>query len=128
MISDNLLLKAKEQAFTNPNPPGRSHVVCCASHRDTHWVGINKRKTHPEALKIFRNGEHGSCMHAEIDAIVKIPRDIRHKIKLFVMRFKKDGNLTMAKPCKMCQTFITNQGINTKNVYYTNWNGDWKRL
>lgn len=67
-------------------------------------------------------------MHAEIDAIVKIPRQIRHKAKVFVMRFLKTGELSMAKPCPMCQKFITEQGINPRNVFYTSWDGAWCRL
>ena len=128
MLTENLIEKAKELAFINMKPPGRAHVAACAQLGKTQWMGINSSKTHPEALKTFRNGEQGSCLHAEIDAIVKIPRDTRHKIKLFVMRFRKDGILTMARPCRMCRTFMNKVGVDAKNVYYTNWDGEWEKL
>jgi len=120
--------KAKEKAFIDPNPPGRAHVAALARLGNSFWMGINNRKTHPDARKILKDGFVSSCIHAEMDAIVKIPRDVRHKIKLFVMRFQKNGKLTMAKPCPTCHTFILSQGIDMKNVYYTDWDGEWQCL
>lgn len=67
-------------------------------------------------------------MHAEMDAVMKVPRSSRARAKVFVFRFLKNGKLSMAKPCKMCQGFLEEQGVKVQNVYFTDWNGEWQRL
>lgn len=123
-----VIAKAKKESLKY-NRPGSAHVCACAKLGQTKWLGYNNKKSHPSARKLFKNGQIESCcLHAEMDAIVKVPRSSRSKIRLFVFRFLKNGDLSMAKPCDMCLKFLEQEGIKAKNVYYTNWNGIWENL
>jgi hypothetical protein len=63
-------------------------------------VGCNRFKTHPEAKKIGYPFEE---MHSEFDAYRKVPRKLKgKKLHLLNIRFNKEGNLRMAKPCELC--------------------------
>ena len=86
-------------------------------------IGINRDKTHPKALRRFLNGQEVAHLHAEMDALIASqPGDV-----LEVLRIKKKSQtLTMAKPCKVCQKWITRSGIS--KVRYTNWDGIWQDL
>lgn len=44
----------------------------------------------------------------------------------YVARKNKKNQYTMAKPCVHCQAFLKKKGW--KSVYYTDWDGKWKRL
>ena len=44
--------------------------------------------------------------------------------EIHVIRFNKNGEVTMAKPCVYCQKFLKEHGV--KRVMYTNWVGRWK--
>jgi deoxycytidylate deaminase len=69
-------------------------------------------KTHPEMKK------HGdkvglSCklfLHAEVHAIVKC-KQLHRAHRILVMRFDKDGNPKLAKPCPVCESAIKAAGI-----------------
>lgn len=60
-------------------------------------------------------------MHAEMSALrFAQPGDV-----LYVMRWTKDGEATMSKPCPKCQKVIAE--ANLKKVFYTNWEGEFER-
>lgn len=46
--------------------------------------------------------------------------------EISVVRFTKDGEVTMSKPCKYCQVFLREHGV--KKVKYTDWSGEIKIL
>ena len=94
------------------------------------YVGFNNFKTHPAGLKECRNSsvESCSCNHAEVSAIAKVPRQSRHKLILYVMRFLASGEVSMAKPCALCEKFLSDNEIDLRNVFYTDWDGNWKKL
>lgn len=109
--------------------PAEKHVCAIAKVGRTKWFGYNNAKSHPRARRKFRDGEMGCCpIHAEMDALMKVPRASRERAKLFVFRFLKDGTLSMAKPCEMCQSFLEAEGVKLSNIYFTDWNGEWKNL
>lgn len=75
--------------------------------------GINQRKSHPFAVNTPCQSRH-----AEMDALVAArPGD-----HLEVMRWHRDGKLTMARPCRYCSALIVAKGIAT--VTYSNWEGE----
>lgn len=92
----------------------------------TSWFGNNNRKSHPRMVKKFSNGQENSCCHAEVSALLKVPRRCRHMVELYVVRFLRNGKVTMAKPCVMCQRYLKQHKI--KHIYYTNWDGGWDRM
>jgi len=110
------------------NNPGGKNVVAVALVGKTRWVGINNHTSHPDVIKKFRNGEENSSQHAETNCIIQIPRFARKKVKLYVARFLKNGDVSMAKPCEICQKFLVKEGIDLRNVFYSTWEGKWERL
>jgi deoxycytidylate deaminase len=62
-------------------------------------------------------------MHAEMNVL----RFARPGDEIDVMRFtKKNHQLTMAKPCHLCEEAMRKAGI--KKVRYTNWDGEWVEM
>lgn len=85
-------------------------------------IGINGSKESPEFLRYFSDGTKVYCAHAEMEALqVAKPGD-----KLIVMRWRKDGTIAIAKPCKYCQQHIKRKKIST--VKYTNRQGNFSIL
>lgn len=102
-------------------------VIAIATVNKSVWVGINSRKTHPKSIKRDDNVLF-SNQHAEFDVLKRIPYHLRKRAKIYVFRFKKNGVLAIAKPCKDCENLILSAGLNPKRVYYTDINGAWQCL
>lgn len=82
-------------------------------------TAVNQYKTHPALVPFFKY----PYLHAEANTILKKGLDNCSGYDIVVVRVRRDnGNVTMAKPCKCCESLINHVGI--KNIYYTNWNGD----
>lgn len=69
--------------------------------------------------------------HAEIDAMLKLPRIRRRSrlipISLVVIRVNKFGEMKNSKPCRHCLMRLQNLysfGYNLCNIYYSNENGE----
>lgn len=82
-------------------------------------VGQNSYvKTHPlqakHALKVGE--EYKVYLHAEISAITKC-KDLSKAHKLLIVRYDRNGNPALAKPCNVCQSAIN--ATNIKIVEYT---------
>ena len=107
--------------------PGHKRVAAIALRNKSFWIGTNTRKSHPKMFRKFRNGQESACCHAEVYAILQVPRQCRPNIELYVLRFLRNGNISCAKPCNFCQSFIEENNINFKNVFYSDWdwNGNW---
>lgn len=83
-------------------------------------LGTNCKKTHPRFARTYKSGHVGSHLHAEMNVLrFSQPGDT-----LIVMRFRKDGDLSMAQPCIYCEQFIKEAKI--KYVIYTDWDGTFK--
>lgn len=52
----------------------------------------------------------------------KIPRCLRKKLEMFVIRVNAKGNLVNSKPCNSCIYYMQLYGI--KSVYYSDENGE----
>ncbi len=115
-----LLDKARKIALNN----AQNYHMVAVLIRDGVPVkfGTNQIKTHPIAHRKYPNGDEAANMHAEMDVL----RYAKDGDSLKVMRFLKNGNLTMAKPCKFCSKLISN--YNLSSVEYTNWNGKWEKI
>lgn len=131
MITASDIVKAKEKVFSIIDKhyfPGQKIVCSYSVLNKTKFFGYNSQKSHPSNIQIGRNGFHYSCKHAEVSSIMQVPRQSRHKLRIYVFRFLKNGTLSMAKPCKSCQKFLKEEGINLKNIWYSDWNGNWQRM
>ena len=80
-------------------------------------VGRNSyTRTHPLQAKYGRRAGKPNAiyLHAELSALLKAREQV---YKLVVLRYDKDGNPALAKPCPACQLAIREFGV--KNVEYT---------
>lgn len=56
----------------------------------------------------------GVCsVHAEVDALLKARMCDVTDATIYVARFRKKGDLGMAKPCPMCQSILHEAGVKT---------------
>lgn len=79
-------------------------------------VGRNDiNKTHPKSKTAFNK------IHAEFDAIIGVEPYLLHGSSLLVVRLDAHDNLTLAKPCGVCEKLIKSVGI--KNLFYSNEKG-----
>ena len=85
-------------------------------------VGVNTSKTHPLAHRTFPDGKSSAGLHAEMNVL----RFAQPGDDLEVIRFKKNGDWTMAKPCRFCQRLIEDKKIG--RTRYPNWEGEWQVL
>lgn len=100
---------------------------------NTVFIGHNRvDKTDPKFL-FEDKGKTFCTIHAEMAALQKA-KNMRVKsfknCKIYVMR--KFGIATqkygMAKPCWRCAQMLCEHGFKAKNVWFTDWNGDWTNL
>ncbi len=70
------------------------------------------KKTHPRSTSPYKT------LHAEMDAILSVPRFLTEGASLLVVRLDMLGNLVLSKPCSDCYGLIKSVGI--KKVFYTN--------
>ena len=77
-------------------------------------IGIGRRKTHP-MMKEFSGTDNKITLHAEINCIVKginlVGEDLSD-YDLYVLRISRVKNISMSKPCSICQKAINAFGIN----------------
>ena len=100
------------------------HLAAWAKRGSSFVIGINSNECSTRFRRKYRDGQVGYHLHAEMALLKKCKEgdvDIIH-----VIRFSKDGTITMAKPCPYCQKFLRQYGV--KKVYYTNWSGEWEIL
>lgn len=81
-------------------------------------MGINSER-YCSVGKDYRPEEKGNATyHAEIKALINIPRHITKGSVMYVARCSKNGeDARMSKPCNMCHAVMEERGI--RKVYYT---------
>lgn len=116
--NDKHILKAKQIALNN----NHDYHLAAMLYRKKKLVKIGKNsyKTHPRFLREYKNGKLGGHLHAEMDVLrYAEPGDV-----IVVARWKANGDVSMSKPCKYCEHFIREAGI--EKVIYTDWDGDFR--
>jgi len=111
--------KARELALNNNHS---FHLTAYAKVGSSYRWGVNSNKESAKLKRKYKDGTYGYHLHAEMDLIRKCKEGTVKVIH--VIRFQKDGKVTMAKPCTHCQGFLRDHGI--IKVYYTNWDGKWE--
>jgi hypothetical protein len=76
-----------------------NHVSLIAQDNRISGIGINKRKTHPLAMKY---GYRSCELHSELDALIKVPKWDRNEMILINFRFGPKGDMKLSKPCALC--------------------------
>lgn len=85
-------------------------------------VGFNERRTHPLAKKY---GYRDDFVHAELDAMLSVPKNKMHNLDLVNFRFNPAGELRMAKPCDKCFPWVS---ALFRNVFYSDPDGNMVRI
>ena len=68
----------------------------------------------------FRPSNEGiATLHAELGAILGLPRDVTRGGTIYVVRINGEGEFRLSKPCNMCTAALRHCGIN-KVHYSTN--------
>lgn len=67
-------------------------------------VGCNKRKTHPQSPSKW-------SIHAEVDALLGLPREVLNGSTVCVVRLTKRGLLAMSRPCAGCVGILLEAGV-----------------
>ena len=113
------------EKYIDKNPEISNHFLIAATldkRGRVIAIGENSIKTHP-IMKHYGGRlrlKHKIHLHAEMSALVRSQRKVHGIIVIRVSR--NQGNLTMAKPCPICQAAIDDAGI--KNIYYSDRDGD----
>lgn len=112
--------KAKELALSNNH---KFHVVAILYRgKGIITIEVNSNKTHPKSYRTYSRGKPAATLHAEASALRKAkPGD-----RLVVMRFCKDGTLTMSKPCEHCDKLIRQHNLNS--VTYSDYDANFQTL
>jgi len=115
--------KAKDQALNNDHD---YHIAAILWRKKSPIrIGVNSKKTHPAARRQYSCGPRFvHHLHAEMHALLNT--DTTKNDVLEVMRWTKDGQRTMSKPCEHCMKVIRASGI--KRVRYTDWDGTWTEM
>jgi len=110
--------RAREIAMNNEQP---FHLAAWTKVGSSYVFGTNSDRCSTKFARKYRDGTTGYHLHAEMALLNS--QKAGEVDAIHVIRFKKDGSVTMAKPCIHCQKFLRQYGV--KKVYYTNWKGHW---
>ena len=95
--------------------PSKFRVGAVVFKKNILSAGYNQRKTHPLLSKIGNQFMKG--LHAELHACIGLDAEQMEGASIYVVRLKLDGSIGLAKPCKMCQTYLREVGF--KTAYYS---------
>lgn len=113
--------KALEIALNNDQ---QYHLAAWVKSGAEFTFGVNSERCSKRFMRRYNDGSTRYHVHAEMDLLIKMGRDVADEI--CVIRFKRNGDITMAKPCRHCQKYLKRYGV--KRVRYTNWDGQWERM
>jgi deoxycytidylate deaminase len=81
-------------------------------------VGVNNEKYSSVGAKYRSESKGISTYHAEISAMLNLPRSMTKGATIYVARAsKKDGAWRLSKPCDMCHALMEERGI--YQVFYS---------
>lgn len=99
------------------------HIAAYTKIGNSYVVGINSNRSSTKFLRKYPDGTISGHLHAEMDLLRQLKNIPSH---ITVVRVNKNGELTMAKPCKYCQHFLKLYGV--RSVTFTNWSGEFETL
>ncbi len=105
-------------------------VVCVIWNGCSPITGTNSMdSSSPKWMKRHEDGNVSYSRHAEEHALAQLPHEVNVKrLKVFVTRYKKDGTVGLAKPCHHCMEKLMAYGIKTRQIFYTNNDGEMERV
>jgi deoxycytidylate deaminase len=81
-------------------------------------LGRNSDRTHPRMQRFNPDRSYTTTMHAEVDACMGVPDEVLEGAEIYVVRLTRTDKWALARPCEICQKFLTDAGI--RKVYYSN--------
>lgn len=120
-ILENMLNRAIKVASENYFNKNRYNLCAIITDKKNKIISVgcnSYKKSHPtQAYFAEKVGQDNRIfLHAELDALIKIPYG-KKPYSIFVARVNKKGKSLLAKPCPICSLAIKDAGI--KNIYYT---------
>lgn len=104
--------------FTHGAVLSRHGIVLNASH--------NKDKTCSFGNRFRCRNLGRATLHAELGAILNMPRESTEGSDIYVVRVNKQGELRNSKPCDMCYNAMKFVGI--KRVFYSTSEGYYEMI
>ena len=94
-------------------------VICDKKGNILSEAGNQYLVSHPYQFKIAKKVglEEKQFLHAEVAAIVKLPRNTKQPHSIYISRVRKDGTPAPAAPCPICQHALSLLGI--KNIIHS---------
>jgi len=124
MNKTKLIRLARDKALSNGQ---QFHVAALLLRRGKLIDLQSNGGFHKEATRYLYSYEYKQVEHVcESHAETRVLSKVKKGDKLVVLRFFKDGSITMAKPCEICQMKLKQVGLT--NVVYTDWSGKFQRL
>lgn len=77
--------------------------------------GVNRNRTHPRSKNYYQS------IHAELDAIIGVPRESLSGSKIYIIRVTRIGHLASSKPCVKCVALLSALGL--KSMTYVSEDG-----
>jgi len=115
------LVKAAEAV----NPSSRKFLVVAALLVGKNALARENKYSTDPAMKFASNGRK-ECPHAEV-AVLKGINDKSIRGPMLVLRENKNGQLTLAKPCKFCHEYLF-ANFPKLSIYYSSETGEILRL
>jgi cytidine deaminase len=105
--------------------PALGATICLIRVGKKWVIGTNDRnKTSPAFKKFLPDGSVLFTRHAEAHAIQLAERQGGRMKRVMVIRWKKNGEMAMAKPCYNCLSKLREKGIKDNMIYFTNETGE----
>ena len=103
-----------------------THGAVLCRHGNVLNASHNKDKTCSFGSR-FRAPDAGrATLHAELGAILNMPRESTEGADIYVVRVNRFGELRNSKPCQMCHNAMKFVGI--KRVFYSNDEGTYSMM
>lgn len=113
---------AREQMFLSDHEVRMGAVMVISSKQ---YIASHNRKNKTHPLIAIHYPNFVQSIHAELNALIRY-NEIRlgklpKRTVMYVYREERNGAVSLAKPCKICQKLMRKAGI--KKVYYSTDNG-----
>lgn len=121
-ITPGIIKKAIEEAESSEFYPFKIGAVIFKGKRilSSGKNGIRSSSIHPK----YKN--YLESLHAEQNALIGLNWNHLKGCSILVIRINRNGELTIAKPCKMCMALLNYVGI--KKIYYSDSDGTIKKI
>lgn len=102
-LACNMALKSKSRTRLGAVVTKRKRVIS---------AGVNNmRKTHPLVQQHSPGDDFIRGTHAEIHACIGVSAKDLDGAELYTVRLLRNGQKALAKPCKICQSYLRSVGV-----------------